>query len=263
MIASGGSLNTSFYNPIGDFDLNTTYYWRVDVVGGGATTTGNVWSFTTRTTPGQATNPGPANGASGVALDRNLTWSGVAGADSYRVYLGTQSNSLALVASPTVSSYNPANDFAAGVTYYWRVDVVGGGGTTTGNVWSFTVVVSPNLPQQASNPFPADGATNVPVASTLTWTAIGADKIYLGTDQNNLPLIADLNLNSYDLSLIDPSVNNDVLLAHRYEKSRRHHYRRRLELHHGSDGFAAAAGGESCSGGWGDGSSARHHVELG
>ena len=43
-----GTRVASDLNPAGDFDLDTTYYWRVDTdAGGGAITTGDVWSFTT------------------------------------------------------------------------------------------------------------------------------------------------------------------------------------------------------------------------
>jgi len=45
----------SGYDPTGDLAHSTTYYWRVDTVNGTETTTGDVWSFTTKAetpTPG-------------------------------------------------------------------------------------------------------------------------------------------------------------------------------------------------------------------
>lgn len=58
----------------------------------------------------------------------------------------------------------------------------------------FTSVVvvaqAPSLP--ASNPSPADGATNVSLNPVLSWTpGAGATmhKVYFGTDPNNLQLV--------------------------------------------------------------------------
>jgi len=41
--------------------------------------------------------------------------------------------------SPPVSRLNAANDLAVGQTYYWKVVAKNAGGTTSTNVWSFTV----------------------------------------------------------------------------------------------------------------------------
>ena len=41
--------------------------------------------------PGQASNPNPSNGATGVSTSANLAWSAGNGADSHDVYFGTDS----------------------------------------------------------------------------------------------------------------------------------------------------------------------------
>ena len=72
---------------------------------------------------------------------------------------------------------------AASTTYYWRIDEGNVSGTTTGVVWSFTTV--PPAPGQAGTPSPANGATDLPLSTTLSWTA-GTDAtshdVYFGTN---------------------------------------------------------------------------------
>ena len=72
---------------------------------------------------------------------------------------------------------------ANNTTYYWRVDEKNSGGTTTGNVWSFTTIVA--APGQASSPSPGDTATGVGVNDNLSWTAgsgAASHDVYFGTE---------------------------------------------------------------------------------
>jgi hypothetical protein len=89
--------------------------------------------------PGPATNPTPANLATGVSrAGVSLTWTAGSGTvDSHDVYFGT-------AASPPFIGNQPGIGYATGTmvqakTYYWRIDEKNTGGTTTGTVWSFTV----------------------------------------------------------------------------------------------------------------------------
>ena len=125
--------------------------------------------------PGQATNPSPSDSSGGLALNTTISWSAGTLATSHDVYFGTDS-------SPDVTesegnqagtSFNPgplSND----TTYYWRIDEVNDEGTTTGSTWSFTTDPAPVLPGSASNPSPANGATNVNINANLGWSA-GSD----------------------------------------------------------------------------------------
>ncbi len=91
----------------------------------------------------------PASG-SVVLAPSALQWSPVAGADLYRVYLGTSSSSVAAAgtgspeylgqtASPTMAI---TSSLTPGTTYYWRVDSVSSAsGVSTGAIYSFTVSV--------------------------------------------------------------------------------------------------------------------------
>ncbi|MGB2809711.1 MAG: Ig-like domain-containing protein, partial [Sedimentisphaerales bacterium] len=171
----------------------TTYYWRIDEFDGSTTYTGYVWSFETIAAPGQASGPSPGDAAQDVAVDADLSW--MAGSDTtlHDVYFGTDSGSLSLVSEgQSETTYDPGT-LVNDETYYWRIDEVGPGGTTTGAVWSFTTVPPPP-PGQAANPNPADEAVDVPVDADLNWTAgTGAVKhdVYFGTDSGALPLVSE------------------------------------------------------------------------
>ncbi len=132
----GNQTGTTF-DP-GTLANDTTYYWRIDEVGDGGTTTGNVWSFTTAPVPppGQASSPSPADGATGVNVDADVSFSAGSGATSHDVYFGDVT-SPPFVGNQTGTTYDPGtlNELT---TYYWQIDEVGDGGTTTGDTWSFT-----------------------------------------------------------------------------------------------------------------------------
>ncbi len=86
--------------------------------------------------PGQASNPNPANGATGVDGNTNLSWTAGSNAVSHDVYFGTTSLPP-FIHNQTATTFDPGT-MLPNTTYYWRIDEVNAGGTTTGTVWSFT-----------------------------------------------------------------------------------------------------------------------------
>jgi len=135
-------LGIATYTPPRDLDYATTYYWRVDVLSGGETYTGDVWNFKTG---GKATNPDPADGAQNVATPTALLgWTGDTFATSYKVYFGA---GLPLPTAPvyTGSDTQCIVETPKGLTtYYWRVDeYVGGVLALSGDVWRFTTREKP------------------------------------------------------------------------------------------------------------------------
>ena len=143
----GNQSGTSY--ALGTLAFSTTYYWRIDAVNGSGTTTGQTWSFTTEADtiapPGQPGSPTPSNGATAVSIGQDLAWGAASGADSYDVYFGTDP-------TPDGGEFQGnqgGTSFALGTlqystTYYWRVDAVNAGGTTSSAVWSFTTEDDPN-----------------------------------------------------------------------------------------------------------------------
>jgi hypothetical protein len=95
--------------------------------------------------PGPATDPVPADGATGVDINQDISWTNPGGQTSLEVFWGTDPGSLS-----SIYSGAPISTFDPGVmnyntNYYWRVDETDGTGTTTGPVWHFTTMPDPNL----------------------------------------------------------------------------------------------------------------------
>ena len=98
----------------------------------------------------KAYNPNPAEGVVDVPRDRDLIWTPAATAAAHDVYFGTvfddvndadRNNPLGVLVrqGQEASTYEPADLFEFGQTYYWRVDEVEADGTIlTGSIWSFT-----------------------------------------------------------------------------------------------------------------------------
>jgi len=81
--------------------------------------------------------PSPANGATGVSILTDLSWTEAAFATGRQLWLGTPGNLQMVEPAPTGASCNPGM-LELGTTYQWRVDQVGPSGVVTGHTWQFT-----------------------------------------------------------------------------------------------------------------------------
>ena len=119
----------------GIMEYQTSYYWRIDPVNTWGETAGPLWTFTTAS-PAQATNPYPFDDQMNAGTNTGLKWDAGSGAVSHDIYFGTTNP------PPFLRNQTSASFYQAGLTYrtryYWRIDEVSAGGTTTGVVWSFT-----------------------------------------------------------------------------------------------------------------------------
>jgi|GEM_PF-2124880 len=188
-----GNTTAISYDP-GGLQPSTTYYWQLNAVAADGTVhVGEIWSFTT--VIGEATQPGPADGALIEQRSATLSWAAGVTAASHDVYIGDSFESVdsgaegTFVGNQTGTTLDvglpggPLPDgLVPGTTYYWRVDEVEADGTTVykGAVWSFSIA-----PLSAYNPSPADGATGVDTNVELSWTP-GMDaklhSVYFGDD---------------------------------------------------------------------------------
>ena len=182
-----GNQEAAAYYP-GPIELGTTYYWQIVEVEADGTTkhASDIWSFTTTTDLSTvseiATQPDPADGTDGVSIEgTTLSWWPGASAVSHDVYFGNTSPP-ALAGNQVEMSFD-SGSLKPSTTYYWQVDAVEADGTTkhTGDIWSFTTESG-----NATEPDPADGATEVPKMVTLSWmpglTAASHD-VYFSADQ--------------------------------------------------------------------------------
>jgi hypothetical protein len=90
--------------------------------------------------PEQVYNPVPGNGDSlDEATYVKLTWEAdVLNTEEYNIYFDTVPNPVESVKTQTGTTYY-ARNVEVNKTYYWRVDAKNPLGSTTGEVWSFTV----------------------------------------------------------------------------------------------------------------------------
>ena len=164
----------------------TTYYWRIDAINEAdpnSPWTGHVWSFSVA--PQKAYNPDPMDGAEFVSLSTQLSWTAGMGAKLHTVYFGEDFDEVknatgGIPAGTTIFNPGPLEQEKV---YYWRVDEFDGMETYKGDVWTFTT------PGAVGNLQPANGAVNVPMITTLSWTAADnatSHEIYLGVDKETV-----------------------------------------------------------------------------
>jgi len=160
----------------------TTYYWRIDEVNDADPNSpwkGPVWSFTIP--PKTAFNPDPADGAEFVDPNAVFGWTPGFGAKLHTVYMGTNFDDVNNAAGGMLlgsTSYSPAT-LESEEVYYWRVDEFDPPFTHKGDVWGFTT------PGAVGNSQPANGAVDVQMNATLSWTAAdtaASHELYFGTD---------------------------------------------------------------------------------
>lgn len=97
-----------------------------------------------------ASNPVPADQASGVSYAPTLSWTLDAAATSATVYFSTTGviDATSQVSSGTLATSFSPGYIGIGTSASWRVDTIGGVGTTTGTVWQFTTTLDP-FPSEA------------------------------------------------------------------------------------------------------------------
>lgn len=160
----------------------------------------------------------PCDGLIAQPLEKQLSWVYGIGAATYNVYIGTNE---ALVAARDASTllgntanltYDPvpgAGVLAEATTYYWVVDSVSTAATVgKGWVHQFTTDDLPDPPGAASGFSPANLASDVAVAATVSWTN-GSDTtsndVYFSIDQDlvtlrdsSVKVVDDTLATSYD-----------------------------------------------------------------
>lgn len=95
--------------------------------------------------PGQAGNPSPSDGATGIKATAALSWTAGTDATLHDIYFGT-SNPPAFMGSQTAATFDPPGSMPYLTKHHWRIDEVNSSGKSTGIVWSFTTGPIPPPP---------------------------------------------------------------------------------------------------------------------
>jgi hypothetical protein len=186
---------------------STKHYWRVRAINdGGSSNWSNVWSFTTVVSAPQVPAlTTPTNGAVNQLTSVLLSWSAVAGAQTYGVQVSTASDFASTVVNVdnvATPSYQ-VNGLSNAMVYYWRVNATNVSGTSE---WSgasqFTTIVS--LPNQVVLVSPENKAVITVLNVTLAWQQGTPDvskyRLDVATDSLMATAVVDSSLNADQLS---------------------------------------------------------------
>ncbi len=120
----------------------------------------------------------PAQAAQGISTAPTFSWTAVPGAFRYDVYLGLSgvTPTLRLVAQDLTSTSFTASNLQPGTQYLWTVWAKGDPYCQPQSIGkataiTFTTVASCTAPPAPAPTAPADGATGIATAPTLTWEA--------------------------------------------------------------------------------------------
>ncbi len=182
-IVSSGQSGTT-YDP-GTMTAGETYYWKIVAEDDeGLTTEGPVWSFTVfiNSPPNQPSNPDPYAGETNVDVETDLSWTcSDPDGDSlvYDVYLEANDQSPDVLVSYHQSQpyYDPPNPLEYETHYWWRIVAWDSfGESTSGPNWDLFTGEKPNdPPNEPSNPYPGDGATEIDIEADISWTCSDPD----------------------------------------------------------------------------------------
>jgi hypothetical protein len=192
----------------------TTYYWRIDEVNDtdpDSPCKGYIWSFSIP--PRTAYDPDPPDGAE-IEDPNNVTliWTPGFGAILHTVYFGDNFDEVNDATGGTLqgpATYDPGVLELAKI-YYWRVDEFDAVETYKGEVWTFTT------PGAVGHPQPVNGATDVAMATILSWTPAdnaASHDLYIGTDKE-VVRNADTNSSEYKGSVALGSESYDPGFLH-------------------------------------------------
>lgn len=196
----GNQTDITFDIPI--LEANTTYYWKINPINAGGTTTGETYSFTTGNAdaPGKVIIPTPLNGATLVdvtdAQSLTLMWNTGINTDTFDVYFGTDPSLDAYTfRANTALTTHQEFDINFRQTYYWRIDSIGAGGLTTGDTFSFSTV-----PLKFTAPSDGDKVYGVVVASGLTGPGHGVHaELHSGGLLGDGYVVADATTGQFDV----------------------------------------------------------------
>ena len=204
-----GSQNGNSWGPLG-LPRGITFYWRIDAVNSAGTTSGDIWHFTTASTPQTLESPSPISPSNGdtVTINPTLVWNSSNGATSYELQVSSDPNFNGYLSgtdnlNSTSYTFNNlgTNHYAL---FYWRVRAKNAQATSGwSDVWNFTTI---SVPFKAKNPQPSNGAINQSTITNLGWTNgsyATSYNVYFGSDQNNITFEGNVTSTTYNPGVLN------------------------------------------------------------
>jgi len=143
-LVNSGQSNTTF-NP-GTLNDETTYYWKIVAHDNHSNSTiGDVWWFMSNNQPpNPPNNLTPANNATSVSVNTNISWECCDPENdplTYDVYFGTSTNPSLVNYGQSNTTFDPGPLNEAN-TYYWKIVVQDDYNLIIGDVWEFTTLIT-------------------------------------------------------------------------------------------------------------------------
>jgi uncharacterized protein (DUF2141 family) len=214
-----GNVTTYAYTNLA---YSTDHYWKIVPYNVAGDATGcSIWNFTTEALPPPScTTPiSPTIGATGVAVNGNLTWNAATGATGYKFWFGTDGSGTS---DPTnivngtdlgnVTTYAYTN-LAYSTVHYWKIVPYNAGGDATGcSIWGFTTEAPPNYSSFTRRSYTFN-SINVGSYNAPTFTDIDGDGLidlvigesdghlnhYEQTSGTSFSAVAGSGINSIDI----------------------------------------------------------------
>jgi hypothetical protein len=192
ILDQGGITTSQFTLSSGILSGITQYYWRVNAMNaGGSSSWSTIWSFTTAIAPPAAPLlVAPSNYSTGVSRTPLLDWNTVSGAQNYRVQVSTNPSFTTTVinqANLTSSQYQVStmNNLQYNTTYYWRVNATNSAGTGPySEIWNFSTSIAP--PPAPTLIYPANNATGISLTPQFDWSDVtGITEYRIQVSTNN------------------------------------------------------------------------------
>ncbi len=155
----------------------------------------------------------PADTATNIAINTDLTWTAVTNADGYYVSIGTTAGATDIlnnenIIGGTITTYNPPTDFLENQIYFVTVIAYNAVGNATAcTETSFTTETIATIPTCTQLTTPADTATNIAINTDLTWTAVtDADGYYvsIGTTTGATDILNNENIIGGTITTYNP-----------------------------------------------------------
>ncbi len=173
--------NNTSYNPPINFDNDDVVNVTITPYNGAGSATGcTAESFTivaaTPTIPNCTNLDSPANSATDIAVDTNISWNAISDATGYRISISSTSgnNNITDFDNGNNTSYNPPINFDNDDLVNVTITPYNGAGSATGcTAESFTIVAAtPTIPNCTNLDSPANSATDIAVDTNISWNAI-------------------------------------------------------------------------------------------
>ncbi|KPK85294.1 MAG: hypothetical protein AMS27_07615 [Bacteroides sp. SM23_62_1] len=167
--------------------------------------------ITTNSPPSKPFNPNPYDGEINISINPTLSWLCSDPENDllkYDVYLGPLTNPPLVSHDQLITIYSANLNFDQ--KYYWKIVAIDNqNNKTIGDIWSFTTIsdTSNQSPNEPTNPYPNNGATNIALNTNLTWECIDPENdpilydVYFGTTTNPPIAYTDLTENQFTPNL--------------------------------------------------------------